>query len=243
MRVDVFTVLPQILEPALSGGLLGRARERNVVGVVVHDLRHYTTDRHRSVDDTPFGGGAGMVLAPEPIFRAVEAVEPPRPLFLLGPGGRRFDQTLAAELAAGSGFSLLSGRYEGVDARVRDHLVDDELSIGDYVLAGGEAAAFVVVEAVTRLVPGVMGNEASAGDESFADGLLEYPHYTRPADFRGWTVPDVLRSGDHGRVARWRRAQALRHTLERRPDLIAARGGLSDDDRKVLEEFGLAPEG
>ncbi len=244
MEIHVFTVLPQILEPVLSAGLLGKALERGVVRVVVHDLRHHTTDRHRSVDDTPFGGGAGMVLAPEPIFRAVEVTAPPRPLFLLGPGGRRFDQALAAELAAGPGFSLLCGRYEGVDARVRDHLVDDELSIGDYVLAGGEAAAFVVVEAVTRLVPGVMGNDASAGDESFTTGLLEYPHYTRPADFRGWAVPDVLRSGDHGRVARWRRAQALRRTLDRRPDLITARGGLSDEDRRLLEEFGLgAPDG
>jgi tRNA (guanine37-N1)-methyltransferase len=239
MRIDVFTVLPQILEPALAGGLLGRARERGVVGVVVHDLRHHATDRHRSVDDTPFGGGAGMVLAPEPIFRAVEATDPPRPLFLLGPGGRRFDQELASELAAGPGFSLLCGRYEGVDERVRQHLVDDELSIGDYVLAGGEAAAFVVVEAVTRLVPGVMGNEASADDESFSSGLLEHPHFTRPADFRGWAVPDVLRSGDHQRVARWRRAQALRRTLDRRPDLIEARGGLSDEDEGLLAEFGL----
>jgi tRNA (guanine37-N1)-methyltransferase len=239
MRIHVFTVLPQILEPALAGGLLGRARERGVVGVVVHDLRQHTTDRHRSVDDTPFGGGAGMVLAPDPIFRAVEATDPPRPLFLLGPGGRRFDQDMASELAAGPGFSLLCGRYEGVDERVREHLVDDELSIGDYVLAGGEAAAFVVVEAVTRLVPGVMGNEASADDESFSAGLLEHPHFTRPADFRGWAVPEVLRSGDHQRVARWRRAQALRRTLDRRPDLIEARGGLSDEDEGLLAEFGL----
>ena len=239
MRIDVFTVLPQILEPALAGGLLGRARETGVVRVVVHDLRHHTTDRHRSVDDTPFGGGAGMVLAPEPIFRAVEATDPPRPLFLLGPGGRRFDQELASELAAGPGFSLLCGRYEGVDERVRQHLVDDELSIGDYVLAGGEAASFVVVEAVTRLVPGVMGNEASADDESFSTGLLEHPHFTRPADFRGWVVPDVLRSGDHQRVARWRRAQALRRTLDRRPDLVQARGGLSVEDERLLAEFGL----
>jgi tRNA (guanine37-N1)-methyltransferase len=184
-----------------------------------------------------------MVLAPDPVFRAVETVSPPRPLFLLDPGGRRFDQAMAAELAASPGFSLLCGRYEGVDERVRAHLVDGELSIGDYVLAGGEAAAFVVVEAVTRLVPGVMGNEASAGEESFVDGLLEAPHYTRPADFRGWVVPEVLRSGDHGRVARWRRAQALARTLARRPDLIAARGGLSDEDRAVLAEFGLAGAG
>jgi tRNA (guanine37-N1)-methyltransferase len=245
MEIHVFTVLPQILEPALAGGLLGRARERGVVTVVVHDLRDYTTDRHRSVDDTPFGGGAGMVLAPEPIFRAVEAVAPPRPLFLLGPGGRQFDQAMARELAAGGGpsdgFSLLCGRYEGVDQRVRDHLVDGELSIGDYVLAGGEAAAFVVVEAVTRLVPGVMGNEASAEDESFADGLLEYPQYTRPADFRGWEVPEILRSGDHGRVERWRRAQALARTVESRPDLIAGRGGITVEEQRLLDEFDMAP--
>ena len=239
MQIAVFTVLPQILEAALSGGLLGKARERGVVNVSVHDIREYATDRHRSVDDTPFGGGAGMVLAPDPIFRAVEAVDPPRPLFLLGPGGRRFSQELAAELAAGPGFSLLCGRYEGVDERVREHLADDELSIGDYVLAGGEAAAFVVVEAVTRLVPGVMGNEASAGEESFATGLLEHPQYTRPADYRGWAVPDVLRSGDHARIARWRHAQALARTAARRPDLMSARGGLSAAEIELLAEFGL----
>jgi tRNA (guanine37-N1)-methyltransferase len=239
MEIHVFTVLPQILEPALGGSLLGRARERGIVDVRVHDLRDHATDRHRSVDDSPFGGGAGMVLSPEPVFRAVEAVRPPRPLLLLDPGGRRFDQGVAEELAAGDGFSLLCGRYEGVDERVREHLVDGELSIGDYVLAGGEAAAFVVVEAVTRLVPGVMGNDASAGEESFVDGLLEFPHYTRPAEFRGWEVPEVLRSGDHGRVARWRRAQSVARTLARRPDLIAARGGLDPADRRLLEEFGL----
>ena len=239
MRIDVFTCLPQLLEPVLSGSLLGRAREAGVLDVRVHDLRDYTTDRHRSVDDTPFGGGPGMVLAPEPIFRAVESVDPPRPLFLLAPGGRRFDQAMASELAAGAGFSLLCGRYEGVDERVREHLADDELSIGDYVLAGGEAAAFVVVEAVTRLVPGVMGNEESAEDESFRHGLLEYPQYTRPAEFRGWEVPEILRSGDHGRVERWRRALALARTVERRSDLVAARGGLSDEERALLQEFGL----
>ncbi len=239
MEIHVFTVLPQILEAPLAAGLLGRAREGGVVQVVVHDLRDHTTDRHRSVDDSPFGGGPGMVLAPDPLFRAVEAVGPPRPLFLLGPGGRRFDQAVAADLAAGPGFSLLCGRYEGVDERVREHLADDELSIGDYVLAGGEAAAFVVVEAVTRLVPGVMGNVESADDESFAAGLLEHPQYTRPADYRGWSVPDVLRSGDHARVARWRRARALRRTLDRRPDLISARGGLTAGDRRLLDEFGL----
>ncbi|MFN2505840.1 MAG: tRNA (guanosine(37)-N1)-methyltransferase TrmD [Acidimicrobiales bacterium] len=239
MEIHVFTVLPQILEPALAGGLLGKARERGLVDVRVHDLREYTTDRHRSVDDAPFGGGAGMVLTPEPIFRAVEAVEPVRPLFLLSPGGRRFDQALAAELAGSPGFSLLCGRYEGVDERVRAHLADEELSIGDFVLAGGEAAAFVVVEAVTRLVPGVVGNDASVEEESFGRGLLEHPQYTRPADFRGWEVPEVLRSGDHGQIARWRAAQALARTVSRRPDLIAARGGITAEEGRLLAEFGL----
>jgi tRNA (guanine37-N1)-methyltransferase len=217
---------------------LGKARARGLVDVRVQDLRHHTTDRHRSVDDIPFGGGPGMVLAPEPIFRAVEAVDPPRPLLLLGPGGRRLDQSVAHELAAGAGFSLICGRYEGVDERVRAHLVDGELSIGDYVLAGGEAAAFVVVEAVTRLLPGVMGNEESLRRESFDDGLLEEPQYTRPADFRGWEVPEVLRSGDHKRIARWRRAQAIARTLAQRPDLVARRGGLTDEEVRLLEEHG-----
>src|SRR5207249_12001201 len=194
VRVDVFTCLPQLLEPALSGGLLGKARVAGLVEVRVHDLRHYTTDPHRSVDDMPFGGGPGMVLAPEPIFGAVEAVDPPRPLYLLSPSGRRFDQAMAHELASLDAFSLLCGRYEGVDQRVVDHLVDGEVSLGDVVLAGGEVAALAVVEAVARLVPGVLGNEASAADESFSDGLLEYPQYTRPAGFRGWDVPEVLRS-------------------------------------------------
>ena len=248
MEIHVFTALPQILEAPLSASLLGRARERGLIDVRVHDLRDHATDRHRSVDDSPFGGGPGMVLSPEPVFRAVEAVRPPRPLFLLDPGGRRFDQELAHELAEGPGFSLLCGRYEGIDERVRRHLVDGELSIGDFVLAGGEAAAFVIVEAVTRLVPGVMGNEASAGEESFVDGLLEHPQYTRPADFRGWVVPEVLRSGDHGRVARWRRAVSLARTLSRRPDLIEARGGLSEEENALVEDLGaeeyrgLSPE-
>jgi tRNA (guanine37-N1)-methyltransferase len=180
-----------------------------------------------------------MVLMPEPVFAAVEAVAPPRPLYYLGPAGRRIDQPLVRTLAAGEGFSLLCGRYEGVDQRIVDHLCDGELSVGDVVLSGGEVAAMVAIEAVGRLVPGVMGNATSADDESFSAGLLEYPHYTRPADFRGWTVPDVLRSGDHGRIARWRRAQSLRRTIDRRPDLVAARGGLGAADREVLAEFGL----
>ena len=206
MRIAVFTIFPDLLEHFCAGSLLGRAGREGLLEVQIHDLRAGAGDPRRSVDDAPFGGGAGMVLAPGPIFEAVEAVGPPRPLYLLGPGGRRLDQGVVEELAAcaatpSGGFSLLCGRYEGVDQRVADHLVDGELSIGDYVLAGGEAAALVVVEAVARLVPGVMGNEASAGDESFSTGLLEYPQYTRPATFRGWPVPEVLVSGDHGRVA------------------------------------------
>ena len=240
VRIDVFTIFPEMVAGFAAQSLLGRAGERGLLDVRTHDLRAGAADVHRSVDAPPFGGGAGMVLLPEPVFTVVEAVDPPRPLLLLGPGGRRFDQARAAELASGSGFSLLCGRYEGVDERVRTHLVDDELSVGDYVLAGGEVAAMVVLEAVGRLVPGVMGNEASAGEESFADGLLEYPHYTRPATFRGWEVPEVLRSGDHGRVARWRRAQALARTVASRPDLVAARGGLTDDERRLLDEHGLA---
>ena len=243
MRVDVFTIFPDLLEAVGSQSLVGRARQSGLLDLRIHDLRSAATDPRRSVDDSPFGGGAGMVLAPGPLFGAVEAVTPPRPLFLLGPGGRRLDQELVRQLAdlrssAGGGFSLLCGRYEGVDQRVADHLVDEELSIGDYVLAGGEAAAIVVVEAVARLVPGVMGNEASAAEESFSDGLLEYPQYTRPADFRRWLVPDVLRSGDHGRIARWRHAEALARTLARRPDLIEARGGLSDEEVRLLAEHG-----
>src|SRR5688572_30019057 len=239
MRIDVFTIFPDMVEGFAGQSLLGKARERGLLDVRVHDLRATTTDVHRTVDDAPFGGGAGMVLMPEPLFGAVEAVDPPRPLYYLSPSGRRFTQDVARELAALEGFSLLCGRYEGVDERVRDHLVDGELSIGDYVLGGGEVAAMVVLETVGRLLPGVMGNEASADDESFSDGLLEYPHYTRPAELRGWEVPEVLRSGDHGRVARWRRAQALARTREQRPDLLDARGGLDDDEQKLLDEFDL----
>jgi tRNA (guanine37-N1)-methyltransferase len=237
LRIDVFTIFPGMVEHFADQSLVGKARAVGRLDIRVHDLRSCATDVHRSVDDSPFGGGAGMVLMPEPIFAAVDKVEPPRPLLYLGPAGRRLDQAVARELAGSGGFSLLCGRYEGVDERVREHLCDGELSIGDYVLSGGEVAAMVVIEAVGRLVPGVMGNEASADDESFADGLLEYPHYTRPADFRGWAVPEVLRSGDHGRVARWRRAQALRRTVERRPDLVEARGGLTDAETALLEEF------
>jgi len=237
MRIDVFTIFPDMVAEFADRSLLGRARRSGVLDVSVHDLRSAASDPHRSVDDTPFGGGAGMVLMPEPIFATVEAVDPPRPLLLLGPGGRTLDQAYARELAALDGFSLLCGRYEGVDDRVRTHLVDGEISVGDYVLAGGEVAAMVVLEAVGRLVPGVMGNDTSADDESFGDGLLEYPQYTKPAQFREWAVPEILRSGDHGRIDRWRRAQALRRTLRQRPDLIEARGGLTEADERLMAEF------
>jgi tRNA (guanine37-N1)-methyltransferase len=238
LRVDVFTIFPDMIESMAGESVIGRGRRDGVLDVRVHDLRMATSDSHRTVDDAPFGGGAGMVMMAEPLFAAVEEIDPPRPLFYLSPAGRRFDQSMAADLATGGGFSLLCGRYEGVDERVREHLVDGEISVGDVVLAGGEIAALMVLEATGRLVPGVLGNAESVEDESFNDGLLEYPHYTRPAGFRGWMVPDVLRSGDHGRIARWRRAQALRRTIELRPDLIEARGGLSDDDLGLLDEFG-----
>jgi tRNA (guanine37-N1)-methyltransferase len=239
VRIDVFTIFPELVDAFCRESLLGRARDVGLLDLRCHDLRDHTTDVHRTVDDAPFGGGAGMVLRPEPAFASVEAVEPPRPLLLLGPGGRVFDQATARRLASSEGFSLLAGRYEGVDHRVREHLVDGELSIGDYVLAGGEVAACVVIEAVTRLLPGVMGNERSTEQESFGGpgGLLEEPQYTRPASFRGWDVPGVLRSGDHARIERWRRAQALHRTVAGRPDLIAARGGLSAEDQALLEEF------
>jgi tRNA (guanine37-N1)-methyltransferase len=241
VRAEIFTIFPEMVSLWCGASLLGKAWRAGAVDIVVHDLRSGANNPHRSVDDNPFGGGAGMVLAPEPAFRAVETVGPVRPLYLLGPGGRRFDQAMAEELAALEGFSLLCGRYEGIDQRVGDHLVDGELSIGDFVLAGGEAAAVAVVEAVARLVPGVMGNLASSDEESFTDGLLEYPHYTRPAEFRGWAVPEVLLSGHHQRVARWRKAAAIARTRERRPDLITARGGISPEEQALLAEFGFDP--
>lgn len=225
LAVDVLTIFPEVVEGYCSTSILGRARAAGVLQVRALDLRGGADDAHRSVDDAPYGGGAGMVLAPRPAFQAVERSRAARPLFLLSPGGRRLDQGVAREMAAGlPTFSLLCGRYEGVDQRIVDHLVDGELSIGDYVLAGGELAALVVLEAVARLVPGVVGNVASLEEESFAAGLLEYPQYTRPASFRGLEVPQVLLSGDHGAVARWRRDQAVERTRRLRPDLLADPG-------------------
>jgi tRNA (guanine37-N1)-methyltransferase len=242
MRVDVFTIFPGAVDEFCTVSLLGKARQAGVLDLRCHDIRDHATDVHRTVDDAPFGGGAGMLMKPEPIFAAVEAVDPVRPLYLLGPGGRRFDQPVAAELAAGDGFSLLCGRYEGVDHRVPEHLADGELSVGDIVLSGGEAAACVVIDAVTRLLPGVMGNEQSPIRESFGErGLLEEPQYTRPAQFRGWAVPDVLLSGNHALIDRWRHAQALHRTVAMRPDLIERRGGLDDEELALLEEFPAVP--
>jgi tRNA (guanine37-N1)-methyltransferase len=242
VRIDVFSIFPDVVDEFCRISLLGKARAAGLLDLRTHDLRAHAVDPHRTVDDSPFGGGAGMLMRPEPAFAAVEAADPIRPLLLLGPGGRRFDQTWAHELAATDGFSMLCGRYEGVDHRIRQHLVDAELSVGDVVLAGGEVVACLVIEAVTRLVPGVVGNEASPVTESFGGrGLLEEPQYTRPAEFRGWEVPEVLRSGDHGRIARWRHAQGLYRTLLARPDLIEARGGLTADEVALLEEFPPVP--
>jgi tRNA (guanine37-N1)-methyltransferase len=246
VRIAVFTLFPEAITSYCAASILGRAQDSGALGVDVHDLREGSVDARRTVDDSPFGGGPGMVLMPEPGFRCVDAVEArgelPRPLLLLAPSGRPFSQAVAAELAAlPGGFSLLCGRYEGVDQRVSDHLVDGELSVGDFVLAGGELGALVVIETVARLLPEVLGNEDSALDESFSDGLLEYPQYTRPAEFRGWEVPAVLRSGDHGAVAGWRRLQSLLRTAASRPDLLEhlrREGGLSDDDVRSLASHG-----
>jgi tRNA (guanine37-N1)-methyltransferase len=242
MRIDVFTLFPQLVDNFCSESLLGRARNEKLVDVHSHDLREHTTDVHHSVDDAPFGGGAGMVLRAEPVFESFEKSGAPRPLLLLSPGGKSFDQAFANKLASLDGFSLLCGRYEGVDHRIREHLVDEEVSVGDVVLAGGEVGACLIIEAVTRLLPGVMGNAMSPITESFGtSGLLEEPHYTRPAEFRGWQVPEVLRNGNHAQIERWRRAQALHRTLAKRPDLVELRGGITKDEQRLLEEFPPSP--
>ena len=251
MIFDVITIFPDFFASILEHGVLKRARTGGQIEVRIHDLRDSTDDRHRSVDDRPFGGGPGMVFKAEPIFRAVEALEaqaPDEPLrvVLLTPQGRLLTQAIAEEFSRQKRLVLIAARYEGVDERVAEHLATDELSIGDYVLAGGELAAAVVMEAVSRLVPGVLGNEESSEQDSFAGlqgdrrgvtrGLLDCPHYTRPAEFRGWKVPEVLLSGNHEEVRRWRRRQALEKTWRRRPDLLE-RVPLSDEDRKLLEEI------
>jgi tRNA (guanine37-N1)-methyltransferase len=222
-RFEVFSLFPQVFEPYLEASILQRARQNGLVDVRLHNIRDWTTDRHHITDDLPYGGGGGMVMKPEPIFTAVESVlgvPPACPVILMTPQGRVLNQKVAQELAGYPALALICGRYEGVDERVRQHLVTDEISIGDYVLSGGELAALIVIDAVTRLIPGVLGDPDGAWDDSHAMGLLEYPHYTRPPEFRGWAVPDILLSGDHGRIARWRREQALLRTWQRRPDLL-----------------------
>ena len=242
LRIDVFSLFPGLVDGFCSDSLLGKARTGGLLDLRCHNIRDEATDVHRTVDDAPFGGGAGMVMKPEPVFASIESADPPRPLLLMSPGGRRFDQAMAHELAATDGFSLLCGRYEGIDHRVRRHLVDDEVSVGDVVLSGGEVAACLIIEAVTRLRDGAMGNAVSPVTESFgATGLLEEPQYTRPADFRGWVIPEVLRSGDHARIERYRHAQRLHRTLRERPDLIDARGGVTADEQALLEEFPSDP--
>ena len=241
LRIDVVTIFPRMIEAPLGDGIVQRAVEKGLLRLDVHDLREHTDDRHRTVDDSSFGGGPGMVMKAEPFLRAVEAVtaDPARggrAVVLLSPRGRRFDQAAAERYAALEHLVLLCGRYEGVDERVREALDAEEVSLGDFVLTGGETAALAVVEATVRLLPGALGDERSAGLDSFAEGLLDYPHYTRPATVRGRGVPEVLLSGDHERIRRWRRKESLRATRERRPDLLAA-AALTREDERFLREI------
>ena len=236
LRFDIFTLFPEVFGPYLEASIMQRARQNELLEVYLHNIRDWTTDKHHVTDDLPYGGGGGMVMKPDPIFTAVESVlgaPPACPLILLTPQGRLFTQAVAEELSAHPRLALLCGRYEGVDERVREHLVTDEISIGDYVLSGGELPALAVVDAVTRLIPGALGDPDGAWDDSHATGLLEYPHYTRPPEFRGWSVPEILLSGDHARIARWRREQSLLRTWLRRPDLLE-KADLSPKDRQFL---------
>jgi tRNA (guanine37-N1)-methyltransferase len=244
MRFEIFTLFPEVFEPYLQTSILQRARQNGLLEVNLHNIRAWTSDRHHVTDDEPYGGGGGMVMKPEPIFAAVESVlgsPPVCPVILLTPQGRPFTQTVAQGLASGLDLAanqslrlaLICGRYEGVDERVRQYLATDEISIGDYVITGGELAALIVIDALTRLIPGALGDPEGASDDSHASGLLEYPHYTRPAEFRGWRVPEVLVSGDHARIARWRREQSLLRTRQRRPDLLES-APLSEADRQFL---------
>ncbi len=244
MRIDVLTTFPGMFPGVLEESILQRAQAAGIVTITVHDLRDYTTDRHRTTDDAPFGGGVGMVMKPEPFFRAVEAIRGPAPaeVILLAPQGQRFDQPLARELATRDHLLLLCGHYEGVDDRVRQGLATMTLSLGDYVLTGGELAALVVIDAVTRLLPGALGAEEGAHTDSFGDGLLEYPQYTRPAEFQGQPVPETLLSGHHEAIRRWRRKESLRLTRSLRPDLLAA-ATLTKEDHKLLREIEEEEQG
>jgi tRNA (guanine37-N1)-methyltransferase len=241
MRIEIITTIPQMIDAVTGESILGRARQRGLIEINAVNLRDYTHDRHRTTDDAPFGGGPGMVMKPEPVFEAVESlrvrVPGARPrIILMTPQGRRFDQKMAAELARESHVIMICGRYEGVDERIREHLATDEVSIGDYVLTGGELAALVIADAVSRLVPGVLGDEASPETDSFSGGLLEYPQYTRPVDFRGMGVPEVLVSGNHARIAQWRREMSLQRTFLRRPDLLGS-APLTKEDKNFLDKL------
>jgi tRNA (guanine37-N1)-methyltransferase len=250
MQFEVFTLLPEVFPAYLESSILQRARQRGLIEVRVHNIRDYTLDKHHTTDDIPYGGGGGMVMKPEPVFDAVESVlgrfdtsfgrraapQPDCPIILLTPQGRVFNQRIAAEFSLHEKIALICGRYEGVDERIRTHLVTDEISIGDFVLTGGEIPALILIDAISRFIPGVLGDPDGAMDDSHASGLLEYPHYTRPPDFRGWPVPDVLLSGDHAKINQWRREQSLRRTLARRPDLLN-KAELSEVDKKLLERI------
>jgi tRNA (guanine37-N1)-methyltransferase len=245
LTIEIFTLFPNLFEAPLRESILGRAVAHGLLTVGVHNIRDAATDRHQVADDAPYGGGGGMVMKPEPIFTAVETVlgsPPSLPIILLTPQGTPFTQQKAWALAETPGFALLCGRYEGVDERVREHLASEELSIGDYVLSGGELAALVVVEAVARLLPGALGDEEGARDDSHSSGLLEYPHYTRPPEFRGWGVPDVLLSGNHAQLRQWRREQSLRRTFLRRPDLLA-KAELSDEEKRLIARWKAEESG
>jgi tRNA (guanine37-N1)-methyltransferase len=241
LRFDVFTLFPDVFTPYLQASILQRAQDAHLVEVQLHNIRDWTTDRHHVCDDMPYGGGGGMVMKPEPIFTAIESVlgvPPACPVILLDPQGRVFTQAVAQELSQHPHMALLCGRYEGIDERVREHLVTDEISIGDYVLSGGELPALVLIDAITRLIPGALGDPEGAWDDSHATGLLEYPHYTRPPEFRNWRAPEILLSGDHARIAQWRRQQALLRTRQRRPDLLD-KADLSESDRDFLRGLEL----
>ena len=245
MRFDVFTLFPEVMEDYLKAGVLGKAQESGRIEVHLHHLRDYTSDRHRTTDDEPYGGGGGMVMKPEPVFKAVESVlgdsQNEVPVILLTPQGRVFNQSVAREFAGSKRIALICGRYEGVDERIREHLATDEISIGDYVLSGGELPAMVLIDSVSRLLPGVLGDSEATKKDSHTNGLLEHPHYTRPPVFRGWEVPEVLRSGDHARIVRWRKEQSLRRTYLRRPELLD-QARMTDEEREILEELMHAKE-